>query len=266
MLIVFLLVLSACGSASNSGSSTNSEQKNVKKNTLSEIKKRGKLVIATSGNFRPFTFTDTSTNLKGYDIDWGNQIAKHIGVKVEYVTGDLSGLLAGLNAGKYDLVMSGLLETPQRKAAVDFSETYYKDGTILVAKKGSNVKDVNHMAGKIIGVISGSAQNQDVTAIGGYKQLKEYPGNSEALSDLKSGRIEAYAVTKIAATDFLKNDPEGSKFRIFGEPYKMHDAGIAIMKNNPTLKKVVDEVVQQNKKDGTYDKLSKKWFGFTVPK
>ncbi|AJY75692.1 substrate-binding periplasmic protein [Paenibacillus beijingensis] len=235
-------------------------------NALEEIKKRGKLIIATSGNYRPITFMNEQGKLDGLDIELGTMLAEKLGVEVEFVPGNLSGLIPGLTAGKFDLVMSGLLATDQRKKSIDFSEKYGQDGVIAVVKEtNTTATDVSKLEGLVVGVIGGSGSHTVVQGIGGYKELKEYPGNAEAFTDLKAGRIDVYALGKIAAADFIKNDKGKDRLKIIGNVYATKEMGIGLRKDEPELKAVLDEFVQEKIKDGTVDNLANKWIGGAFP-
>jgi len=236
-------------------------------NALTRIKESGKLVIATSGNFRPITFMNESGQLDGLDIELGKLIAEKIGVEAEFVPGNISGLIPGLVAGKFDLVMSGLLATDERKKSIDFSVPYGKDGTIGVVKAdNTTITDVTKLEGLVVGVIGGSGTHSVVKEIGGYKELKEYPGNAEAFTDLKAGRIDIYATGRLAANDFIKNDKSDQPLKLVGEVHAMKDMGVGINKGEEELKALIDELIQEKMNDGTIDELAIKWTGAALPK
>lgn len=235
--------------------------------TIEQIKKNGKLVIATSGNFRPVTFMNEQSQLAGLDIDLGNMIAEKLGVKAEFVPGNISGLIPGLVSGKFDLVMSGLLATDERKKSIDFSIPYGTDGTIAVTlKDNTKVEDVTKLSGLVVGVIGGSGTHSVVKEIGGFKELKEYPGNAEAFTDLKAGRIDVYAVGNIAANDYIKNDKSDKPLKLVGKLTGVKPMGVGIRKNEPELKAIIDKLIEEKLKDGTIDQLATKWVGAPLPK
>src|SRR4051794_28193663 len=105
LLIVSLVALTACGSKSSNASQGNKENNKTVEgaNALDRVKSSGKLVVGTTGNYRPFSYMDSHNKLIGYDIEWANAIAKELGVKVEFVTGQFSGLIPGLVAHKFDV-------------------------------------------------------------------------------------------------------------------------------------------------------------------
>ncbi|MGW4352487.1 transporter substrate-binding domain-containing protein [Nocardia sp. NPDC004582] len=225
---------------------------------------KGKLVIATSGTYKPITFSEGG-KLTGYDIDMGTEIGKRLGVRVEFVSGQLSGLLPGLNAGKFDAVMSGLLMTDQRKQSITFSDPYLADGTIAVVKSGTTkVTDITKLDGLKVGVIGGSATQTAIEKLGGYSELKEYPGGPEGFADVAAGRIDVFAAGRIAAMDYVKTSPKGSELRTVGEIFNPLPAGVGLPKNDTTLKPRIDKAIADLAADGTITTLQRKWFGYTI--
>lgn len=225
---------------------------------------KDKLVIATSGTYRPITFSEGG-DLTGFDIDLGKEIGKRIGVEVEFVSGQLSGLLPGLNAGKFDAVMSGLLMTEQRKQSITFSDPYLADGTIAVTKAGNTVvTDITKLNGLKVGVIGGSATQTAIEKLGGYTELKEYPGAPEGFADVAAGRIDVFAAGRIAANDFVKNSPKGADLKVVGEIFALTPAAVGLPKSDTTLKPKVDAAIKELWADGTLVALQQKWFGYTI--
>ncbi|MDF2646518.1 MAG: hypothetical protein K0Q73_2323 [Paenibacillus sp.] len=282
LVIASLCLVTACGSKTTTSSASVKPSETTAESTTSavaatsapaqsetvqQIKKNGKLVIGTSGNFRPMTFMNEQSQITGLDIDIGTMIAEKLGVKVEFVPGNIAGLIPGLVAGKFDLVMSALSETDERKKSIDFSIPYGKDGTVAVTLKDSTkVEDVTKLNGLITGVIGGSATHTVIKGFGGFKELKEYPGNAEAFTDLKAGRIDLYAVGNIAANDYIKNDKSDKPLKLVGNVASIKNMGVGMRKNESELKAIIDALIEEKMKDGTIDKLATKWVGAPLPK
>lgn len=225
---------------------------------------REKFTIATSGTFRPITFSD-SGKLTGFDIEVGTLIAEKLGMEAEFVEGQLAGLLPGLNAGKFDAVMSGLTMTDARKESITFSTPYLADGAVAVVAAGNTtVTGVSQLDGLVVGAIGGSGTETDVKALGGFTELKAYPGAPEGFADVAAGRIEVFATGRIAAENFMKNSPLASQLKIVGDVYGTKPAGIGLPKSDTELKPKVDAAIEELKADGTLEELNMKWFGFTV--
>jgi ABC-type amino acid transport substrate-binding protein len=280
LIILFMISLmasiTACGAKSGStpgtaqspSATTKPEATQDSKNdTLAKIKKDGKIVIGTTGNFRPYTYMDSNNQLVGYDIEWGNMIAKELGVKAEFVTGQFAGLIPGLIANKFDVLMSGANITEERKQSINFSASYSQDGAVAVIKKGTNaVNDITEIKGKVVGVNAGSAFEAAVKRIGGYKDLKTYPGAAESFADLIAGRVDVVAIGVVSAGEYIKNSPTGKDIEMVGKTFEVKDVGVGMRKNDDGLKKEIDRIIDMKKKDGTYNKLTQQYFGLTFDK
>ena len=103
---------------------------------LAQIQQKGELVIALEGNWAPWSFHDDSDALVGYDVEVGKAIAEKLGVKATFVEGEWDGLLAGVEAGRYDMVINGVDITDSRKETYDFSTPYAYIKTALVVAVG----------------------------------------------------------------------------------------------------------------------------------
>ena len=232
---------------------------------VAAIKERGKLVIATSGTFRPLTFMNDKGELDGYDRDWGELIADSLGVEAEFVQGPLDGLVPGLVADKYDIVLSGLVVTEDRKKVIDFSQPYAISGAVAVVRgDNTTVKDVKELDGLSVGVIAGSGYVENVKEIGGYAVLNEYPGAPEAYLDLKAGRIDVFVAGNIGVADFIKHDQSANPLKMVGTEYKKVYSAVGIRKGEDDLKAAIDQLLTDKKADGTFADISNKWFGFVM--
>lgn len=253
-LTLVMVSLAACGSNGDSSAPTDGDTE-----APQEVET---LTIATSGTFRPITFSE-GADLVGYDIEVGNEIASRTGYEMEWVSGQLSGLLPGLNGGKFDVVMSGLTMTDERRESITFTEPYMADGTVAVVLKDSDgIDDITNIDGYVVGVIGGSGTQSHVESIGGYAELRQYPGAPEGFTDVAAGRIDAFAAGRIAAEDYIANTPDGESLEIVGELFGMMPAGVGLPKDDPNeLKPLFDEAIAEMWADGTLHELQEKWFG-----
>ncbi|NCD07818.1 MAG: transporter substrate-binding domain-containing protein [Negativicutes bacterium] len=138
------------------GKSAEPTTKAPSQSRIDEIKKNGKLVLAT-GNYRPFEYHDEKTNkLVGYDIDLTEAIAKKIGVPLEVKEMQFTSLIPTLQNGQADIVIAAMYITDQRKEVVDFANPYMDTGMVLVVKGDNNeIKSLKDLDGKVIGVKTG---------------------------------------------------------------------------------------------------------------
>jgi len=250
-------ILAACGKET-SGSA---------ENALDEVKNRGELIIGTTGDYRPFSYLDEGNELTGYDVDWAKAIADKMGVEAKFETGEFSGLIPGLSQGRFDVVMSSVHINDERKKSVDFSDAYAMDGAVAIIKKGEKSLDgPEDISGLTVGVNSGSNWEELVQSIGGYKEMKTYPGPTESISDLLNDRIDVVVMGEAAAGSYILNSPDGDKIEISGEPLNQGESSIisiAIKKDSPELTEALNEAISEVKEDGTYDELAQKYFGMT---
>lgn len=252
-----ITVLSACGNETGGSAST----------ALDEVKDRGELIVGTTGDYRPFSYLDNSNNLTGYDVEWAKAIAEKMGLEVKFETGEFSGLIPGLSQGRFDVVMSSVHINDERKKSVDFSDAYAMDGAVALIKQGEGKVDgPEDIEGLTVGVNSGSNWEELVKSIGGYKEMKTYPGPTESISDLLNDRVDVVVMGEAAAGSYILNSPDGDQIEISGKPLDQGEASIisiAIKKDSPELVDALNEAIKEVKEDGTYDELAQKYFGMT---
>lgn len=250
-----ITVLSACGKETAGSAST----------ALDTVKDRGELIIGTTGDYRPFSYLDDSNNLTGYDVEWAKAIAEKMGLEAKFETGEFSGLIPGLSQGRFDVVMSSVHINEERKKSVDFSDAYAMDGAVALIKKGEEKLDgPEDIEGLTVGVNSGSNWEELVKSIGGYKEMKTYPGPTESISDLLNDRVDVVVMGEAAAGSYILNSPDGNQIEISGKPLDQGEASIisiAIKKDSPELVDALNEAIKEVKEDGTYDELAQKYFG-----
>jgi cystine transport system substrate-binding protein len=228
---------------------------------LTDAKARGTLRIAMEGTYPPFNFKDPKTGqLAGYDVDVARLVAGKLGVKPEFVTTEWAAILAGLAAGKYDVIVSQVGITARREQAFDFSRPYTYSFPQLIVRKNDRASytSLNDLKGKKVGVGQGSVFEQQVKAVPGI-EVKSYPAAPENLQDLAFGRIDAALNDSLMVAYLLKQSqlPIKAGARV-GAPERM---GIPFRKGNPQFKAAVDKILSDAAADGTLKALSLKWFG-----
>ncbi len=227
---------------------------------IDEIKKNGKLVLAT-GNYRPFEYHDEKTNkLVGYDIDLTEAIAKKIGVPVEVKEMQFTSLIPTLQNGQADIVIAAMYITDQRKEVVDFANPYMDTGMVLVVNGDNNeIKSVKDLDGKVVGVKTGATSEkvaQDLKAKGANITIKSYKETVDYLMDMENGRLDASINDLLNQLEYNKTHPN---VKIVGEPFTKASLGIAVKKGDKELVDLVNSVLKEMKENGEADKLYKKW-------
>ena len=159
---------------------------------------KGVLKIGMEGTYPPFTYKDEKGNLTGFDVDIARAVAAKLKLKPEFVLTEWSGILAGLQANKYDVIVNQVAITEERQKTIAFSTPYVYSTPQIIVKKGStfNPKSLADLKGKRVGSSLGSNYEQQLKAAGGIN-IVTYPGAAEVLADLVTGRIEQ---VELAAT------------------------------------------------------------------
>jgi cystine transport system substrate-binding protein len=230
---------------------------------LDTVKQRGALIVGLEGTYPPFNSKSPSGELVGYDVDVAKAVAARLGVKTQFVTTEWSGIIAGLQAGKFDVIFNQVSITPQRQQSLDFSTPYtYSTAQVIQRKDDSRVfKSLDDLKGRKIGVSLGSNYNDIAKGIAGA-QVLTYPGAAEELRDLTAKRVDAVLNDRLVLAYLLKTSPLPLRLAAaVGEPVQM---GVPFKKDNPKFAKAIDGALGSLEKDGTLKKISVKWFGIDV--
>lgn len=231
---------------------------------LDEVKQRGILRIAVEGTYPPFNYREDG-KLTGFDVEIAEGLAAKLGLKPEFTTTEWSGILAGLQAGKYDVIVNQVAATELRRQTFDFSEPYVVSSPQLVVRTSETraLKTAADLKGKKIGVGQGTNYAELARGIAGA-EVKVYPGATEYLQDLASGRID------VALNDSLLIPYLAAKTKLpvkAGAPLgQVESNAIPFRKGNPKFKAALDKALADMKADGSFARISAKWFGRDVSK
>lgn len=244
---------------------TTNKVNNEKLSTLEQIKKDGVLKMGLNDTYPPMEFRDEMHNLVGFDVDLGQEIGKKLEVKTEIKTNDWSGIILSLKSKKYDMILSTMSITDERKKEINFSEPYIVGGQKLVVKKDEkNIKSEKDLKGKIIGCQMGTTGEVSASKIEGIKELKKYDGVTQAFSDLAVGRIDAVIADGQVAGYYLKK--RSGDLILLDTKLTSEPVGIGFRKEDTDLRDKVQKALDDLKKEGTLSKLSEKWFGYDIYK
>lgn len=234
-------------------------------NSLASVKKSGKLLIGLEDSYPPMEFRDSKNNLVGFDIDLGNDVAKKLGVKAEYVMTDFNGIILALNASKFDMIVAAMSITDKRKEAIDFSVPYVTGGQIIAVKSGdTSIKSEEDLKGKVVGCQLGSIGDTTSSAMKGLKEVIKYDKIAQALQELSSGRVNAVVMDAQVGGYYTTKKP--GEYTILSKLISEEPIGIGLKKGDNELKNATDKAILELQKDGTLTKLSIKWFGFDAYK
>ncbi|MEH7108107.1 transporter substrate-binding domain-containing protein [Bacillus sp. JJ1764] len=261
LMLTVSLLLSACSSNSNDNTAKGNEDKG---DLLQQVKDKGILKVGLMGTYQPYNFLNKNKQMDGFDADIAKEIAKRLDVKVEFVAQEFSGMIAGLQAKKFDAVISQMTITPDRQKQMDFSDPYITNNVKVIVRKDNNtIKSVSDFKGKNIGVGLGTNDETYLRTVllpkVGHFNIKTYDDVITSLKDLDAGRIEATINNMYAIKPVVEQN--GFKIKAVGEPIKSDKAGIAVRKGNPEFVKKINSILSDMKKDGTYNDIFVKWFG-----
>lgn len=224
------------------------------------IDKSQPLKIATEGAFAPFNYFK-GKELTGFEVELGNELAKKVTGKSEWKTTPFDSLLIGLNQKRYDFVIASHGVTEERAKAVDFTNPHYCTGGIIISQAGGP-KTVADLKGKIVAVQVGTTYLENVKKIPGVKEVKTYPKDTDALQNLMANRVDAWVTDKFVALDAVKANTKHNLQ--VGELVFQEKIAMAVAKGNTELKGELNAALDALKKDGTYTKISQKYFGEDV--
>jgi lysine-arginine-ornithine-binding protein len=256
--LVFLVTTVLAGCSSGTKQETGGEAKKPALKTLKE----GVLTVGSDIAFPPFEFKDEKTQeTVGFDIDLMQEVGKRIGLEVVFVNAVFDSLIAGLNAGKFDCIVSAMTITDERAKQVDFSDPYIDSNQSLAVVKGSPIKSVNDLKGKIVGVQRGTTGEMKANELKesiGFKEIKSYDDTLLAFEDLKAGRVDG-VINDLPVSAYLAKKDGG--FEIVEEIPTGEQYGIAFRKDSDDLREAINKALKDIKEDGTYDQIYAKWFG-----
>lgn len=263
------LLLAGCAGSSGSGttatgsteSSSASDTESTSDDHLARIKSTGKITVGLEGDWQPFSYHDDDDNLVGYDVEVAQNIASHLGVEADLVEGPWDGLFAGMDSGRYDIVVNGVDVTPDRQEKYDFSDPYAYDHTVLIVRDdNTDITSFEDLDGKTTANSIGST----------YQEIGEQYGATvsgvdtlvETLQMVQNGQVDATLNAATSFGDYMKANPD-APLKIAATSEEATSYAIPMEKgdDNATLLAAVNDALSAMREDGTLASLSEKYFG-----
>ncbi|WJF88920.1 transporter substrate-binding domain-containing protein [Paraburkholderia bonniea] len=232
---------------------------------LDQVKQRGTLRVGLEGTYPPFNSKAPSGELVGFEVDMAKAIAARLGVKPVFITTEWSGIIAGLQAGKFDTIANQVGINEVRKQSFDFSPPYTYSAAQLVQRKDDTraLTSLEALKGKKLGVGLGTNYMDMAKSVPGI-DVKTYPGTPEYLRDLAAGRLDAALADRLMLAYILKTSPMPLRTGALIGPGI--PSALPFKKGNPKFAKALDAAMAELEQDGTFSKISMKWFGIDVTK
>ena len=252
MTMLIVAVLAACGeSGDKKGDETGSAGEGGNKKTL---------VVGTSADYAPFEYVDTakSDEIIGFDIELIKIAAEKLGYEVKVKNMDFNSLIPALQAKQFDVVISGMTPTEDRKKVVDFSTPYYETEQYLLFKKSKGFKELSELKGGTVGAQTSSIQLDLAEELGKEHGFKAESRNliPELVQEIINGRFDAAVIENIVSENYLAKNKDLAAFPIEVED---PDYKAIVFQKGSSLVAEFDKVIEELIADGTIDKLKEKW-------
>lgn len=237
--------------------------------TLSLTAQAVDLKVAIDPTYEPFTYKTADGKPTGFDVDIANAICAEMKRNCVFVEQVWDSMIPGLQARKYDVVISSLSITDERKRVIDFSDRYYKTPSAIVVKKGTAYANPASLKGKRIGVLKGSTQEK--WAMGELKPagvtVVPYEAQDQVYLDIKAGRLDGTVADKVEVHGGFLRKPEGKDYGYVGPDqyetkYYGDGIGIGMRKGQQDLKDQINKAIKTIRSNGTYNTIAKKYFDF----
>lgn len=252
--------LSGCGNAAD-------------KQSVDAIKKAGKITMATNAEFPPFEYLEND-KVVGVDADIAAEIAKDLGVELEIVDGKFDAVIPSVQSGKVSFGAAGMTVTEEREKEVDFSVKYITSTQYIIVPKDSDVKTIEDLAGKRIGVQLGTTGDFIISdEVEGYKDDDGNPVKGvlqdtgatitrannaiDATQDMVNGKLDAVVIDKLPAENIVATQATTKTFElVYSDGSNTEEQyAIAVAKGNESLLEAINKTLQRLMDEGKIDEF-----------
>ncbi len=240
---------------------------------LDRVMKNGVIKVANDANWSPQSFLNDNNEMDGFDVDVAKDIARRMGVKVEFVNPDWDVITAGNWSGRWDVSIGSMTPTEERAKALDFPAVYYYTPAAAAVHKDSSAKKPSDLTGKVVGVASNTTYEYYV-----LRELEIFNGppfeylvtpsetyslenTSVLLDDLRLGdgvRIDGVIGNMPTMLEAVK---KGYPIRVLQPPVFYEPLAIATEKGDQDFNDKLAAIIGAMREDGTLVRLSQKWYG-----
>ena len=221
--------------------------------TLADVKKAGKLVVATSPDFPPFENLEGG-KVVGIEVELMEMICKELGVELQLEQINFDAVLTGVQSGKYDCGMSGISVTPKREKNTLFTTPYCLAAQCIVVRADSDIASKADLAGKKISVQTGTTAAEFCSGEG--YELSQFELNQDAKMALTQGKVDAWVVDDLTAAEMCKSD---SSVKILDESMTTEPYAFAFAFGSEDLVAEINKILEKMIADGTVEALFAKY-------
>lgn len=231
---------------------------------LAKVQNSGKLVIAMEGNWAPWTYENEDGELVGFEVEVSRAVAEKLGVTPEYVTGEWDGLLAGVQAGRYDVMANGVGYTEERAQAYYYSDFYAFNRTALVVR-GDNeeIKSLEDLDGKTTCNSANSTYQLLAEKYGAT--VKDVESLAGTIDELMAGRVDATLNAEVSINDYMREQPDAD-IKIVAYDPDVEQVGMIMPygASSDSLRDAINRALAELRADGTLTEISNKYFGMDI--
>ena len=261
-LSVAALALTACGGSSastassvaSSAASSEAASTSAAAGELTTVE-AGKLTMATNATFPPYEMTTDAGEFEGIDIETAQAIADKLGLELQIDDMDFDAALLAVQQGKSDMVMAGVTVTDERKAVMDFSDSYATGIQSIIVPEGSDIASPDDLAGKKIGTQRGTTGYIYCSDDFGDDNVVAYDDGLTAVQALNNGQVDAVVIDNAPAQEFISANPG---LKILDTSYAEEDYAIGMAKGS-SLEDAVNAALKELKADGTLQSIVDKY-------
>ena len=235
-----------------------------KKELLKEVQERGYMIVATEGNWSPWTYHDASGELVGYDVELAKLVAAKLGVDVRFEETDWDSILAGVDSGRFDTAFNGVGYTDERAEKYYFTDPYAYVATVLVVR-GDNeeIKSFEDLKGKTTANTASSTYAGKAESYGATNTPVD--SLTETIELLLAGRIDATLNANVSIADYLKEHPDAN-IKIVASLSDGEKVVVPVRKadNCKSFLDAVNKALEELRASGDLARLSQKYFGMDL--
>ena len=257
---VAALAMTACGGSASSAASSvassaaSSTAASSGAAALSTVV-AGKLTMATNATFPPYEMTTDSGEIEGIDVDTAKAIAEKLGLELQIDDMDFDAALLSVQQGKADIVMAGVTVTDERKAVMDFSDSYATGIQSIIVPNDSDIASPDDLAGKKIGTQRGTTGYIYCSDDFGEDSVVAYDNGLTAVQALNNGQVDAVVIDNAPATEYVAANPG---LKVLDTSYAEEDYAIGMAKGS-ALEDAVNKALEELKEDGTLQSIVDKY-------
>ncbi len=252
-------VAADAGTESSSDTASDSSSDDL----LSTIKERGYITVAMEGTWAPWTYHDEDDNLVGFDVEVAKAVADELGVDVQYQEGEWDGLLAGVQSGRYDIMVNGVGYTEERAQAYTFSDPYcYNKTALIVRGDNEDIKSLEDLNGKTTCNSANSTYQLIAEEYGANVLDVETLDGTLEMVLAGTDRADATLNAEASFLDYM-NAHSDANLKIVDYYPESEKVCIIMPKgdSSDSLKEAINSAIEKLRADGTLSELSNKYFG-----